>query len=874
MKNYDGETVLSKFWYVYKANSVKIAYAHYYPDPDGTDLNTWTYRYQNYNDLSSISKINTQYWYDEVTGRALKSKVNGVYYRYEYDNPGDLYPARMYGPGQESDAYKGPMTEYEYDAQGRFSQIKPPRMGPDGIRFVYDEYGQMITQVNASGNAETFEYDSRGNRTSHTDVEGNTTEYVYNALGNVIKIIHPNSTGDPLTCTHYEYETGGCSCSGGSGQLTAITQPGGAQMHLDYDNNGNLVSQTDALGKTTFYEYDSMGQMLKITTAAGREQTYEYDLLGNMISSTDFEDKITKYEYDYRGLMTKTWMENDPVTTVDNDVLVEYVYDDTGRVKMVIDGKGQEINFSYNQQGKVERTTYGEENYYSNDDAVRDIINIYDPYGRLAKTVAKTSYFSPEYDPIEYAYNDASGQLIRKTFTNYDVGLQQDIVRYVDYEYDGEGRLIVADDWASRNVGSSGHQFSYASSGRLNTYTDYDGAELHYTYDNMGRVAAMDAYEGNSYEYEYNLAGQVDTLTAPGGKEWDFSYDEGGRITSYTWPNGMSTHYEYDEDGRLAGIQHREGTIVAEGWAYTLNEGGNIRHIANIADDNSLEAWEYCYYDSRNRLVEALRRGDLSMPDTCITYAYDKADNMTAKIQYDALVYNRFYDTDTYYPWTPISGTWKLVEDGKGAIGYESEEGTKELYARHNEGNHEAWFSFKRVSDFDIADGFRVRLRNIDADNYLDVRWAWGALFVEERVNGVDTAFPFLQEVGDVPDVWYDAYVQLEGTSVVLYAGIRGQESVKIVEAETGVPVETNRIKIIVTGAAEFYFDDLKVMKRQSSDKTMGFTYGPGNQLTRITRGDGVIIDPEYDAWGRTTHLEWNIFGASFTTDYTFWFGD
>lgn len=87
-----------------------------------------------------------------------------------------------------------------------------------------------------------------------------------------------------------------------------------------------------------------------------------------------------------------------------------------------------------------------------------------------------------------------------------------------------------------------------------------------------------------------------------------------------------------------------------------MNEGGNIRHVANVADDTDDEAWEY-YYDSRDRLVEALQRGEDSVPEACYVYAYDKADNMTSKIKYDPQVYNRFYDTDGYSAWTPISGT-------------------------------------------------------------------------------------------------------------------------------------------------------------------------------------------------------------------------
>jgi len=38
-----------------------------------------------------------------------------------------------------------------------------------------------------------------------------------------------------------------------------------------------------------------------------------------------------------------------------------------------------------------------------------------------------------------------------------------------------------------------------------------------------------------------------------------------------------------DGDSRLMRIEHRDGDIVEEGWAYSLNDDGAIRHITSIA---------------------------------------------------------------------------------------------------------------------------------------------------------------------------------------------------------------------------------------------------------------------------------------------------
>jgi RHS repeat-associated protein len=154
----------------------------------------------------------------------------------------------------------------------------------------------------------------------------------------------------------------------------------------------------------------------------------------------------------------------------------------------------------------------------------------------------------------------------------------------------------------------------------------------------------------------------------------------------------------------------------------------------------------------------------------------------------------------------------------------------------------------------------------------------WEALRRHRSGSG-PTALPLLDYVGDDPDVWYDVYVQLDDDAVVVYAGERGQAMTKIVDTTTDVTSSTDRIQFTVenlgANGSQFLFDDIKVMTRELSDKTMAMTYGAGNQLTNVVRGDGVEIDLEYDAWGRVSHADMIVPGVdTFTIDYTYWFGD
>ena len=596
VRNYDGATVLSRFFFKVDGHGVRVDYARYYHEPGGATYDQWNYYYENNYDLTAVGNVAVQYWYND-DGRVTKYACGYIYYRYEYPAGGGLYPIRQYGPGTADDLYKGPMTEFVYDAYDRLVQVKPPDMGSNGLSIAYDAYGQVTSRTNAAGDTQSYTYDSRGNLTSHTDYESNTWTYTYDDLGRMITQTDPASR-----TTTYTY-TGGCpSCGGASGQIASITLPDNRQLFFDYDNNGNLILQTDPLGHETAYSYDGMGRLVSVLTEEGRQQTFTYDTLGNMTSKTDFGGKTTHYEYDYRGLMTRTWLQVGAV----EDTLVENEYNISGWLVKVTDGEGQDINFAYNERGQVTRTSHGEwcSLLDTCDFGALHIWNDYDQYGRLYRTRAetRTPTVNIVVDPIEYFYNDTTGQLTKKRTTN-DNGAA---VKDVEYYYDVNGKLARVDDWTGGS-GNDGHEFAYDDNGKVTTYTDYDDAELTYTYDALGRPVTMDAYEtGNSYGYAYNTAGQLSTITAPGNRQWGFTYNNGGQLSYYTWPNGQRTEYTYDDDGRLTGLVHKDSPAsgVRTGWQYVLGDDGNILRMVDARSAEKQEGLPVESFPTQSRLCE------------------------------------------------------------------------------------------------------------------------------------------------------------------------------------------------------------------------------------------------------------------------------
>jgi len=54
----------------------------------------------------------------------------------------------------------------------------------------------------------------------------------------------------------------------------------------EYDDIGNMISETSPDGDKYTFEYDDIGNMISATYPSGVKYTYEYDSLGNMISAT------------------------------------------------------------------------------------------------------------------------------------------------------------------------------------------------------------------------------------------------------------------------------------------------------------------------------------------------------------------------------------------------------------------------------------------------------------------------------------------------------------------------------------------------------------------------------------------------------------
>jgi len=386
----------------------------------------------------------------------------------------------------------------------------------------------------------------------------------------------------------------------------------------------------------------------------------------------------------------------------------------------------------------------------------------------------------------------------------------------------------------------------------------------------------MTDYSGHTMKYTYTARGEVANITAPGNRQWGFSYDNAGQLSYYTWPNGQRTEYTYDDDGRLTGLVHKDSPAsgARTGWQYVLGDDGNILRMVDAR--SAYQADREYEYDHRDRLIRSNWWQTDGSPHLRMVYTYDDADNMLSQTRYSytSRVYDAFTDGDyTGSPaWTVESGTWSAAT---GALVPTPQSGVRAISTANSYGNADIWYSFKRTGTGGALDNALVQLRYVDENNWLGVRFLWNMLIVVEKVSGVeqDLAYTAVNSFA-AQDVWYDIYVQIDGSSVVLFACERGDTVQRLLETSTNLGTSTSALRVRVNGVMPFEFDEFRVCSRSiHASLSMVFTYGPANQLATMTTS-GVTSSFTYDPWGRLASRSATIGGQTYTATYTYRWGD
>jgi len=554
---------------------------------------------------------------------------------------------------------KGKARFYNYDDRGNMT---------------YKQDGKLDGEQYARGISHSYDY-TNDNLSTDTDSLGRVTSYEYGSNGNKTKKIQlvtdPDTSQQQQVIWQWTYYQ--------NGLLQSATDPNGNVTIYEYDQYGNPIDiqlkdgqgniaqeeimQYNALNwlkhreeridatrwRKTDYTYDKEGRVLKIVfnnDASDYEQN-SYDCC-NLVSKRDRNGNITSYEYHGSG---KVWKEIRNLNGTDNviesnyngrDELVSlksyaiaggqphnvaettYQYDAAGRKTKVTDPLGNDIDYVYDDQGKlVSETKYLDD---------RPIITSYeyDGYGRKTKVTEQID--EDTIADIQYGYDTAGRKtsmidpLDRQTGFQYDeldrvIQIDEPEGKVTKFLYDGNGNRLKAINALGKET-----TYTYNTLKKVTSITqpindgDITTVTTHYTYDCLGDKTSVADGRGNSTLQEYDLDGRLVRVIDANNHHTDYSYYHGGQLKTLTDAQSHITHYSYDTANRLVEMKYAYQTPNERTESFAYDNAGNM--TGKTLRSGETITYEY---DLLNRQTERIYPGT---PQKTVEYIYDDLGRM------------------------------------------------------------------------------------------------------------------------------------------------------------------------------------------------------------------------------------------------------
>jgi RHS repeat-associated protein len=461
--------------------------------------------------------------------------------RYEYNENGDLVEA--------IDA-SGARKQFTYDPEHRLVSVRHP--GGLQVELRYDEHGRCVeTWCHREGDdalddtaPATLADGSRAKGFLHCRVDYTedgsevvTSRSVRRYEGNAFGKADKQVWGGGVHTSRFD----------AFGNVTEYTDALGSTWQSKRDDRGRLLAEIDPAGGVTELDYDARGAVSVMRTAAGAEVRYTRDDRGNILSVDDAAGNVVQYSYDSRGLMIEAVLPNGGVTRCAYDALGNRVavtepdgatrqirYDFLGRVTAFVDPRGHETRFTYDPCGRL-RTTRSATG--------ATVTREYDADGNLVRVV------------------DADGRATGLRWGGFHVVTE--VVRpdgaLVRYRYDREQELV-------RVVNEAGEEH------RL-------------TRDGEGRIVQERTFDGREIAYRHDLEGRIVRIDRGVNERTSFAYDPFGRLVERAHSDGRTERFEYDAVGRLVAAVNDETEV-----RYSHDARGNIVAEEVTAGDRRIAA--------------------------------------------------------------------------------------------------------------------------------------------------------------------------------------------------------------------------------------------------------------------------------------------
>ncbi|MDB4614663.1 hypothetical protein OAH18_03130 [bacterium] len=573
--------------------------------------------------IYDYTTIDTEKYLKSVTGPESLSTTDAsltTTHNYTWYGEDTADPEALEGLLKTVKAYGGVEEQYSYYRNRRFLSVSNAAEGATAptSSFLYDQYRNATNVVDRLGQPVEFRYSPDGLLTAEVQPDGSRTQNEWDRTQRL---------------------------------LTSVTKTGMGTTDYEYDEFGNITSQTDPTGLVTTYTYE--------TDPASN--FHQPTLVNTDDPSTTGEEREVEFQYDDDGNVEKSW------DALDN--LWQFEYDDAGRLDNDINPRNIKRIYGYNAAGQQNSITYVSSTGNTTSSAGYNAIGrpdistdesgvatnyTYDDFGRVLTKTTPDPYAGTSASlgalTTDYEYGDdgrlakqtnPDGQTTKFEYDSYgrlDRRINQD-GSFTEYEYDANGQLVEERDELGRPT-----RYVYDSLGRQSQILYPDGGNQILVYDTAGNVVQQINGLSVEIDYEYDISGRLILETDPFENTVEHEYDAYGNRTLTTDARSVQTHWKYDASDRLVRTVYDytdlgNGTFTGERIDFNVyDENGNIRHAKSYDISNQSSVYNAVTFAALDPLAAEFKRSSEIQYDDRdrVKKTFDSANQESSRTYDDA----------------------------------------------------------------------------------------------------------------------------------------------------------------------------------------------------------------------------------------------
>lgn len=436
----------------------------------------------------------------------------------------------------------------------------------------HDNFDGLTRKLFPDGSSFTLTYESASLDVKEAvDEKGVVTRLTHDDKGNLRAVTAAADTPEQQV-TEYEVNA--------RGEPEVIRRKGGAnpdgsidtdvELHLDYDDNGNVHHLIDGEGKTWTYAFDAQGNLMQSLDPLGHAWNYTYDEHGNRLTATDPNQQTYHYSYDKTDRLLTVTDPRGKVARLDHDA--------AGRLSKVTDATGSSMSEEFDVGGRMTGVI----------DALSHRARIdYDNQDRAsAVTDGEGNITHLDYTDVDGT--DHGSDLVSRI----DYPTVQELLRYNSRQAATQIAEVVDGQTRSRTVG-------YDVRGAVTSATNAYGKSDTATPDALNRPSEGTDAQGHTVRFAYDHRDNLIAATDANGHTTHFAYDHRDLLIRETNAVGESTVYTYDDAGRLKELRRATGAKLV----FDFDDGGRLRSRQSIRPDGSLESTDTFTWETGDRLA-------------------------------------------------------------------------------------------------------------------------------------------------------------------------------------------------------------------------------------------------------------------------------